>query len=122
MLDAGRKIPLGRWAGTMYRRHITGAGLLGEARHGFVHEEGNPFLGGRLIPGVAAAQFHGAVRGYNEFRLAEGGDETFRFCADEMFDAIIHAPILTEGVGQRLSKSKNAKKGILQAGRQSGGV
>ena len=95
--------------------------LLGEAGHGLVHEQGNPFLGGDLILGVAAAQLRGAIRVHDQFRLAEGGDEPFRFCADKMLDAIIHALILSGEVGQRLSKPQKGKRNILrQNGKQAG--
>ena len=96
--------------------------LLCETGHGFVHEQGNPFLGGGLILGVAAAQLRGAVRGHDQFCLAEGGDEPFRFCADKMLDAIFHALILTGEVGQRLSKPQNGEKSTLWAGTQAGGL
>ena len=96
--------------------------LLCKTGHGLVHEQGNPFFGGGLILGVAAAQFRGAVRGHDQFSLAKGGDKPFRFCADEMLDAIFHALILTGEVGQRLSKPQNAEKSTLRAGTQAGGL
>ncbi|MDB6111111.1 MAG: hypothetical protein JWR69_2861 [Pedosphaera sp.] len=77
-----------------------------KARHRFMHEHRDPFLGRRLILRVAATQFHRAIGQTDQSGLAKSSDKLFRFPVCEGQQSIFHESILPAPVGQRLSNHK----------------